>query len=249
MNELAEPFPVTVQAVSKHLKVLEHAGLITRGRTAQWRPARLRARPLGDATSWLSEYRRFWEQRFDRLDDHLQTITTTTRGEPAMSDATPPEGVVSAHSDAEGILIVRVFDAPRELVFKAWTEAERFAEWFGEHGSEIPLDKVDMDPRPGGEWHATMYHGPDRIEIPFFGEFLEVVEPERIVMTIESPASPTAPPDEVFTVILKDLGDDRTEMTFTQRGGNLPADEYSRAMRGSLIFFERLRSQLKTRHD
>jgi DNA-binding transcriptional ArsR family regulator len=76
VNELAEPFPVTVQAVSKHLKVLEHAGLITRGRTAQWRPARLRARPLGDATSWLSEYRRFWEQRFDRLEDHLQTITT-----------------------------------------------------------------------------------------------------------------------------------------------------------------------------
>ena len=74
VNELAEPFPVTVQAVSKHLKVLEQAGLITRGRTAQWRPARLRARPLGDATSWLSEYRRFWEESFDRLDEHLRTI-------------------------------------------------------------------------------------------------------------------------------------------------------------------------------
>ena len=107
-----------------------------------------------------------------------------------------------------------------------------------------------MDPRPGGEWHATMYHGPDRIEIPFYGEFLEVVEPERIVMTIRlQPASSTAPTDEVFTVVLRDLGGGRTEMTFTQRGGNLPADEYSRAMRGSLIFFERLQEHLKTRHD
>ena len=166
-----------------------------------------------------------------------------------MSDATPPEGVVSAHSDAEGILIVRVFDAPRELVFKAWTEGARFAEWFGEHGSEIPLDKVDMDPRPGGAWHATMYHGPDRVEIPFYGEFLEVVEPERIVMTIRLEGELDGTNDEVFTVVLKDLGGDRTEMTFTQRGGNLPADEYSRAMRGSLIFFERLQEHLKTRHD
>ena len=80
VNELAEPFPVTVQAVSKHLKVLERAGLISRGRTAQWRPCRLRARPLGDATRWLSEYRRFWEASFDRLDEHLRTIQAGDEG-------------------------------------------------------------------------------------------------------------------------------------------------------------------------
>ncbi len=80
VNQLAEPFPVTVQAVSKHLKVLERAGLISRGRTAQWRPCRLRARPLGDATRWLSEYRRFWEASFDRLDEHLRTIQAEDRG-------------------------------------------------------------------------------------------------------------------------------------------------------------------------
>ena len=74
VNELAEPFPVTVQAVSKHLKVLEHAGLITRGRAAQWRPARLRGRPLEDAADWLARYQRFFEDSFDRLDDHLRAI-------------------------------------------------------------------------------------------------------------------------------------------------------------------------------
>jgi uncharacterized protein YndB with AHSA1/START domain len=166
-----------------------------------------------------------------------------------MSDPTPPEGVVSAASDADGIVIVRVFDAPRELVFKAWTEPERFAAWFGEHGSSIPLDRISMDPRPGGQWSAVMIHGPERIEIPFSGEFREVVEPERVVLTLVDPADPGSGSVEVLTAELKDLGDGRTEMTFTQRGGNLPADEYSRALRGSLIFFDRLADHLKTRHD
>ncbi len=74
VNELAEPFPVTLQAVSKHLKVLEGAGLITRRRTAQYRPCRLRAEPLGDVTDWLEHYRQFWESSFDRLEDHLRAI-------------------------------------------------------------------------------------------------------------------------------------------------------------------------------
>src|SRR5438874_6436293 len=71
VNELAEPFPVTVQAVSKHLKVLEHAGLITRGRAAQWRPSRLQGEALKEAVEWLEKYRRFWQGSFDRLDDRL----------------------------------------------------------------------------------------------------------------------------------------------------------------------------------
>ena len=72
VTELAEPFPITVQAVSKHLKVLEHAGLITRGRTAQLRPSRLRGAPLREATEWLEGYRGFWQAGFDRLDARLR---------------------------------------------------------------------------------------------------------------------------------------------------------------------------------
>ena len=72
VTELAEPFPITVQAVSKHLKVLEHAGLITRGRTAQLRPSRLESAPLKDAVDWLERYRRFWEAGFDRLEARLR---------------------------------------------------------------------------------------------------------------------------------------------------------------------------------
>jgi DNA-binding transcriptional ArsR family regulator len=72
VNELAKPFPISVQAVSKHLKVLEHAGMITRGRTAQLRPSRLHGAPLKDAVDWLEKYRPFWEGGFDRLEARLR---------------------------------------------------------------------------------------------------------------------------------------------------------------------------------
>ena len=71
VTELAEPFAMSLPAVSKHLKVLERAGLIARSREAQWRPCRLEAGPLKDAADWLEHYRRFWEQSFDRLADYL----------------------------------------------------------------------------------------------------------------------------------------------------------------------------------
>ena len=74
VNELAEPFPMTVQAVSKHLKVLERAGLIARGRSAQLRPSRLQGEALKQATVWLEDYRSFWDEGFDRLGEHLEEI-------------------------------------------------------------------------------------------------------------------------------------------------------------------------------
>ena len=74
VSELAEPLPMSLPAVSRHLKVLERAGLIARNRSAQWRPSTLRAEPLKQATDWLETYRVIWEGRFDRLDEHLKRI-------------------------------------------------------------------------------------------------------------------------------------------------------------------------------
>src|SRR5580692_8749422 len=74
VTKLAEPFQMSMPAVSKHLKVLEHAGLIARGREAQWRPCRLEAGPLKDISDWVEHYRQFWEQSFDRLDDYLREL-------------------------------------------------------------------------------------------------------------------------------------------------------------------------------
>src|SRR5690349_19909849 len=74
VKELAEPFDMTLPAVTKHLKVLERAGLITRGRQAQWRPCRLAAKPLREVSDWVEHYRRFWDESFDRLDEYLKEL-------------------------------------------------------------------------------------------------------------------------------------------------------------------------------
>jgi DNA-binding transcriptional ArsR family regulator len=76
VTELAEPFEMSMPAISKHLKVLERAGLIARGREAQWRPCRLEARPLREVSEWVAHYRRFWEERLDRLDAYLRGLET-----------------------------------------------------------------------------------------------------------------------------------------------------------------------------
>ncbi|MGW9632485.1 ArsR/SmtB family transcription factor [Nocardiopsis alba] len=81
VNELAEPFPMSLQAISKHLKVLERAGLIVRGRNAQWRPCRLEPAPLEEADRWIDRYRERWEDRFARLDEELNRIQSSDKGE------------------------------------------------------------------------------------------------------------------------------------------------------------------------
>jgi DNA-binding transcriptional ArsR family regulator len=79
VTELARPFEMSLPAVSKHLKVLERAGLIERSREAQWRPCRLRAKPLKDISDWVEHYRRFWEESFDRLDIYLKELKEKER--------------------------------------------------------------------------------------------------------------------------------------------------------------------------
>jgi DNA-binding transcriptional ArsR family regulator len=80
VNELAAPFEMSVQAISKHLKVLERAGLISRGRQAQWRPCRLEVAPLDDATAWIDRYRQSWVERFDKLDQEIRKLQHTQKG-------------------------------------------------------------------------------------------------------------------------------------------------------------------------
>jgi DNA-binding transcriptional ArsR family regulator len=81
VTELAEPFSMSLPAISKHLKVLEHAGLIARGREAQWRPCRITPIALKDVDGWLDKYRRFWDESFDRLDDYLQELQAQEKRE------------------------------------------------------------------------------------------------------------------------------------------------------------------------
>jgi uncharacterized protein YndB with AHSA1/START domain len=143
---------------------------------------------------------------------------------------------------AEGIEITRIFDAPREQVWKEWTEPERFAGWFGGSEVEVPLSTVTMDVREGGGWRATMIAGPARREIQWKGVYHEVIEPERLVLTITD--EPDGDAFELLIVVLTDLGDGRTEMSFQQRGGGLSPEEYKRAGSGWSTFFDRLDERL-----
>ena len=139
-----------------------------------------------------------------------------------------------------GITVTRVFDAPRERVWREWTEPERFADWFGGPDSEVPLSTVAMDVRPGGGWKATMFTGPDRHEIRWKGEYREVDAPERLVFTVSDRSDDRY---EVVSVVLTDLGDGRTEMHFEQRGHMGPA-QYERAKHGWGSFFDRIAARL-----
>jgi uncharacterized protein YndB with AHSA1/START domain len=143
-------------------------------------------------------------------------------------------------TDRYGITVKRVFDAPRERVWKEWTEPERFAEWFGGRRSEVPLCTVSMDVTPGGAWRLTTLAGADRRETRWSGEYREVAKPERLVFTISDRPGGA---HELVTVVLTDLGDGRTEMLFEQRGSLLP-EEYDRAKKGWGIFFDRIAERL-----
>lgn len=152
-------------------------------------------------------------------------------------------GAMTEGASEYGIRIRRVFDAPRERVWREWTEPERFADWYGGPQCEIPLHSVSMDVRPGGKWQLTMFAPPARRRIDWKGEYLEVVAPERLVFTVSD-----QPGDEAFelvTVVLTDVGNDRTEMQFEQRGSMSP-EQYERATEGWGGFFDRIDERLAT---
>jgi uncharacterized protein YndB with AHSA1/START domain len=138
----------------------------------------------------------------------------------------------------DAITITRVFDAPRERVWKEWTEPERFADWFGGTAGEVLLPSVVMDVRVGGAWRMTMRAG--RGEIHWRGEYQEVDEPSRVAFTVTD-----RPEDEfhLVTVDLVDLGDGRTEMHFEQRGP-MPAEQIRAAGAGWQTFFDRIAERL-----
>ena len=143
-----------------------------------------------------------------------------------------------------GIAFTRVFDAPREAVWREWTEPEAFADWFGGAAAEVPLETVSMDVRPGGAFRLTMFAGPERREIRWWGEYREVVEPECLEFAISDDSDPDR--YELVRVELRALGDGRTEMRFEQRG-TLTRQAYEQAEQGWGAFFARMDERLASR--
>jgi DNA-binding transcriptional ArsR family regulator len=101
VTELAEPFDISLPAISKHLKVLEHAGLISRGREAQWRPCRIAPVSLREVDGWLGGFRRFWDENFGRLDDYLEELKAKEAAEEAANAAAPAKRKVRAKEEKQ----------------------------------------------------------------------------------------------------------------------------------------------------
>jgi uncharacterized protein YndB with AHSA1/START domain len=137
-------------------------------------------------------------------------------------------------TDSAGATITRTFAAPRELIFEAWTMPEHFAAWFGGSDVTVPADTVEMDFRPGGAWKATMVIGNGIPDINWFGEYVEVDPPAKLVLTL---ADRPGDARETVTVTFTEAGDG-TEMVFTQTGGNLSAEDYARVEQGWQGFFD-----------
>ena len=136
--ELAAPFSVSQPAISRHLKVLENAGLISRTRRATARLSHLEAEPLREVTTWLARYQRFWDESHERLDDLLAALQARQDDEPRprprrpqRRETTMSKTQITAEPGIPQIIITREFDAPRDLVFRAHIEPELLAQWLG----------------------------------------------------------------------------------------------------------------------
>src|ERR1700704_352083 len=196
VTELAEPLEMSLPAVSKHLKVLERAGLIARGRDAQWRPCRLQARrsatsPPGSnttagsgrkaSTAWTITCVSCRRRRKNAAEgsrtgafDECGTESGTSTREQDMNAA----GQSPASTADREIVLTRTFDAPRELVFDAWTDTKQIVQWWGPTGFTTTTD--EMEEKPGGVWGFVM-HGPEGTDYKNKIVFIEVVRPERLV--------------------------------------------------------------------
>jgi uncharacterized protein YndB with AHSA1/START domain len=140
------------------------------------------------------------------------------------------------------VTIRRIFDAPRDLVWKAWTEPEHFQHWFGGPPYKTPLETISMDVKPGGRWQATIFSDEDGSELPFRGEYREVEKPERLVLIFEDVMDENNPNVEVLTVTFTDLGG-KTEVVATQ-SGNMPEEQYKALADGYSTFFDQLAAHL-----
>jgi uncharacterized protein YndB with AHSA1/START domain len=152
--------------------------------------------------------------------------------------AEPPAPSAAAEP---GITITRVFDAPRERVWREWTELERFADWFDGGEAEVPVSTVLMDVREGAPGGRRCSPDPGRREIRWKGEYREVVASKRLVFTLSD--QPGEDGYELVVVVFSDLGDGRTEMLFQQHR-RMSAKQYERAGEGWSSFFDRMAEHL-----
>ena len=207
VNEIAAPFNISQPAVSRHLKVLERAGLIGRDIDEQCRPARLRGEKMVFVVDWLTAFRKFWDISFDQLDDVLLQMKQVDARKQAMNDL--PEYSLD-----------RIFNAPRDLVWRAWADSDMLHRW---NGPNIETLIHQFDLKPGGEWLNEMKWG-DKSDFSKM-VFQEVIAPAKLVWhlsstdagwnIITSPMMADWPRVLLTTAVFEDKGD-TTNVRLTQ---------------------------------
>lgn len=199
---IAKPFSMSMVAVTKHLKILERAKLIKRSKNAQLRPSHLQAGPLKEASNWIQQYRQFWNESFDKLDEYIEELQKKEKimSETDQSNESKPE-----------LTITRVFNATPSQVYKMWTEPEHIAKWYGPKGFTVPEAKIDL--RVGGEFliHMKMPNG-DIFPNP--GVIREVIENEKIQFSLMQYDEQGNLQVEMLNTVTLEEQDGKTKMTF-----------------------------------
>ena len=216
VNELAEPFEMSQPAVSKHLRVLERAGLISRSRDAQRRPCRLEAKPLAEADEWLERYREFLggQLRAAGLVAGRNENATKIHGCEKAQEKEAMRNVGKMTIDAPGereIVMTRVFDAPRQLVYEAFTKPELVSRWLtGPAGWTMPVCEIDLT--VGGRYRYV-WKNADGKQMSSHGVYQEIAPGERVVAT-EQFDDPWYPGQAVGTTTFVEVGG-RTTVTMS----------------------------------
>ena len=214
VGELAEPYDVSIQAVSKHIKVLADAGLVSQSKDAQRRPCHLEAEVFDLMTKWIERYRQQAQERYERLDavlaemrDDANHPTPTPTARSSVMNATSDRYQVSIEADRTLPIIrmTRDFDATPAQLMRAHTDPELFVRWVGPNGMQTKI--LDWDATTGGRWRYVA--GRDGEEYGFHGCFHEVGE-DRIVQTFTYDGQPDGVALE--TLRFEDLGDGRTRL-------------------------------------
>ena len=243
VTELAAPFDMSLPGISKHLRVLQRAGLIEQGRQAQWRPCRLSAGPLREVAGWVEQYRRHWEESFDRLGDYLRELQDARSRKGTTMTATR---IDRGSTDTTADLLGR--GRPRLRADLRRAARPRVA---GVHGSRDRPALVGQarhhddrrgDGRPTG-WHwRYVSQDPVREDVAFYGEYLEIDPPRRFRWTFMFDVEGVGPMGGPETHTFEDVGG-RTKVTSVAELGSVEALEgalESGMIEGGLELWDRL---------